>query len=212
MHTEYNDTIKTSDTILLEKYIPLILSERFVCERELETEQNSNILTPHSYGHQRCVFLVFQGCSTGGPGVHSAVCVLSLPHLHQRASKLPDFLFLPSYIIVQPPAQYLWNGMFDRHQAEITVIQFTGHSLPVHQSMTVLWDFNLSHIVNQNRLHDFFPGSKVNLLHYFLELDEEEKDLFHYQGYQPKGKTQTASIQTLTGITDSIIFWRYPFW
>ena len=27
--------------------------------------------------------------------------------------------------------------MFDRHQAEITVIQFTGHSLPVHQSMTV---------------------------------------------------------------------------
>ena len=32
--------------------------------------------------------------------------------------------------------------MFDRHQAEITVMQFTGHSLPVHQSVTVLWDFN----------------------------------------------------------------------
>ena len=37
---------------------------------------------------------------------------------------------------------HLWNGMFDRHQAEITVMQFTGHSLPVHQSVTVPWDFN----------------------------------------------------------------------
>ena len=27
-----------------------------------------NILTSHSYGRQRCVFLVLQGCSTGGPG------------------------------------------------------------------------------------------------------------------------------------------------
>ena len=36
----------------------------------------------------------------------------------------------------------LWNGMFDRHQAEITVIQFTGHSLPVHQFVSVPWDFN----------------------------------------------------------------------
>ena len=35
-----------------------------------------------------------------------------------------------------------WNGMFDRHWAEITVMQFTGHSLPVHQFVTVLWDFN----------------------------------------------------------------------
>ena len=33
--------------------------------------------------------------------------------------------------------------MFDRHPAEITVMQFTGHSLPVHQSMSVPWDFYL---------------------------------------------------------------------
>ena len=32
--------------------------------------------------------------------------------------------------------------MFDRHRAEITVTQFTGHSLPVHQFVTVPWDFN----------------------------------------------------------------------
>ena len=36
--------------------------------------------------------------------------------------------------------------MFDRHRAEIIFMQFTGHSLPVHQSMSVPWDFNLSHI------------------------------------------------------------------
>ena len=29
---------------------------------------------------------------------------------------------------------YLWNGLCDRHRAEITVMQFTGHSLPVHHS------------------------------------------------------------------------------
>ena len=42
-----------------------------------------------------------------------------------------------SYIIVQRPLNRLlnlWNGMFDRHPAEITVMQFTGHSLPVHHS------------------------------------------------------------------------------
>ena len=36
--------IKTSEDFF--KNIPLTLFERFVCERELETEQNLNILTP----------------------------------------------------------------------------------------------------------------------------------------------------------------------
>ena len=41
----HNDTIiKTRNTVLW-KNIPLPLFERFVCERELETEQNCNILT-----------------------------------------------------------------------------------------------------------------------------------------------------------------------
>ena len=33
--------------------------------------------------------------------------------------------------------RYFWNGLCDRHRAEITVMQFTGHSLPVRQSMSV---------------------------------------------------------------------------
>ena len=35
------------------------------------------------------------------------------------------------------------NGMFDHHWAEITVMQFTGHPLLVHQFVTAPWDFNL---------------------------------------------------------------------
>ena len=91
----------------------------------------------------------------GGP--FCWMLAFSTASCHQQVSKLTDFLSSPSYTIVQSPTQYLWNGMFDRHQAEITVMQFTGHSLPVHQSMTVHWDFNLSHIVSQARLRDFFP-------------------------------------------------------
>ena len=53
------------------------------------------------------------------------------------------------YIIVQRPLD-LWNRMFNRHQAEITVMQFRGHSLPVHQSMGVPWEFfSSSHFINQ---------------------------------------------------------------
>ena len=126
----------------------------------------------------------FSWCSTGGPGVHSAGCWLSLLHLirnfsgPQTPSGFPRapplgrvWLFLSrlvynshsncnsnwllswlSNIIVQSPLDRpldlpldrqldLWNGMIDRHPAEITVMQFTGHSLPVHQSMSVPWEF-----------------------------------------------------------------------
>ena len=41
--------------------------------------------------------------------------------------------------------------MFDCHRAEITVMQFTGHSLLVHQSVTVPQYFSLSPIISQAR-------------------------------------------------------------
>ena len=71
-----------------------------------------------------------------------------------------DFLSWLSYIIVQRPLN-LWNGMFDRHQAEITVMQFRGHSLPVHQSMSVSWDFLPCPISSAKSAHaisfDYWP-------------------------------------------------------
>ena len=60
-----------------------------------------------------------------------------------------------SYIIVRRPLD-LWNRMFNRHQAEITVMQFRGHSLPVRQSMRVSWDFLACSILLANfRPRDF---------------------------------------------------------
>ena len=113
-------------------------------------------------------------CSTGGPGGQlSTECWLALPHLVSNSSdlQLSDFLSWPSYIIVQCPLNCplnLWNGMFDRHQAEITVMHFTGHSLPVHQSMSVSWAFTLSHFVSQIRLRDFFPLLAIGMCHFLL--------------------------------------------
>ena len=132
----HNDTIiKTSEDFFKEN-IPLTLFVTFACERELETEQRLQYIDPHSYVHQRYVFLVLQGCSTGGPEAHYAGCGLSLPHLVTNGSpkllgsprtpagwcslycilpptrllQLPDFLSPPSYIIVQSPTQSLeWH-------------------------------------------------------------------------------------------------------
>ena len=97
-------------TLLLEKYTSHFIWKGCVCERELETEQNCNILTPHSYGHQRCCFLVLLGCSTGSPGAQLSAGflyhILSPTHLISNS----DFLSSPSYIIVQSPTQSLeWH-------------------------------------------------------------------------------------------------------
>ena len=132
------------------------------------------------------VFLVLQGCSTGGPGTQlSAGWWLSLLHLLSNFSgpqlnrgprgplrpgvafpttsrlllQLSDYLSWLSYIIVQRPLNRPlnpWNGIFDCHQAEITVMQFTGHSLPVHHSVAAQWTFTLSHIISRAHLRDFF--------------------------------------------------------
>ena len=156
----------------------------------------TEIFWPQSYGRQRCVVLILQGCSTGGPvptllGDGFLYCILSASSLDPNSIGLPEaplrsgeaFLTttrlhlrlelelqlhwpqLPCwlrYIIVQRlhdrPLD-LWNRMFNRHQAEITVMQFTGHSLPVHQSMSVPWEFFSSfHFISQ------FPPTRFPLI------------------------------------------------
>ena len=72
---------------------------------------------------------------------------LSLPHLVYNsvrsltATRTGTLSWLSNKIVQLPLDRLLdlWNGMIDRHPAEITVMQFTGHSLPVHQSMSVSW-------------------------------------------------------------------------
>ena len=82
---------------------------------------------------------------------------LSLPHLVynsvQSLTQLSWLLSWLSYIMVQRPLSRLldvWNRMLDRLQAEITVMQFRGHSLLVRQSMRVSWDFLFRPISSAN--------------------------------------------------------------
>ena len=63
-----------------------------------------------------------------------------------------------NYIIVRRPLD-LWNRMFNRHQAEITVMQFRGHSLPVHHSVVYHGNFSCSsHFISQ------FPPTRFPLI------------------------------------------------
>ena len=127
---------------------------------------NCNILTPNLWPSALCL------SRSPDAGVHSAGCWLPLLHLISIFSgpqlirppslfglvwlSLSQLVYLPlqlsatplarrtqlSYIIVRRPLD-LWNRMFNRHQAEITVMQFRGHSLPVHHSVVAQWDLHL---------------------------------------------------------------------
>ena len=81
--------------------------------------------------------------NSSGPQAPSAWCdfpyhILSITPSPTVTATVTWLLSWLSYIIVQRPLD-LWNGMIDRHPAEITVMQFTGHFLLVHQSMSVSW-------------------------------------------------------------------------
>ena len=140
----------------------------FYCERELEIEHNCNTLTPNLMAVNVVSFLFFW-CSTGALGstllgAGFLYCILSASSLDPNSSGpqapsawcgFPYHLSAPTgtrtqlarqthlnYIIVRRPLD-LWNWMFNRHQAEITVMQFRGHSLPVHHSVVAQWDLHL---------------------------------------------------------------------
>ena len=85
----HNDTMnKDERRLLLKIYLSLYLKGLCLWEGVGDRTELQHI-DPHSYDHQRCVFLVLQGCSTGGPGPQlSAECWLSLPHLVTNGSGL----------------------------------------------------------------------------------------------------------------------------
>ena len=135
--------------------------------RESWSPNITEIFWPKNYGRQRCVFLVLQGCSPGAlestllgagfPYYNSTPSHSNSTHLSSTvlfcSIRRPYITFkLPRGDMDTPPRlhnffrylaigmghfRYFWNGLCDRHQAEITVMQFWGHSLPVHQSMRV---------------------------------------------------------------------------
>ena len=95
-----DDTIKTSDT---EKYTSPFIErvrkgyKRFYCVRGvLETEQNCNILTPHSYGHNSVSFPFSWAAQPGAWGPSLSGTCSSFQHLLSSWSdlQLTDFLSL----------------------------------------------------------------------------------------------------------------------
>ena len=106
--------------------------------------------------------------SSGAPRAPSAWCGLSYHISSITPTVTPTVWILSwlSYIIVQRPLN-LWNSMFDRHQAEITVMQFRGHSLPVYESMSVPWDFLPCPISSANfRPRDLFRLLAIGMCHF----------------------------------------------
>ena len=55
--------------------------------------------------------------------------------------------------IVMCHFRYLRNGRCDRHRSEITIMQFIGHSLPVHHFFTAQWEFLLPSLILWAKLY-----------------------------------------------------------
>ena len=142
IHAEHYDTMKTSDTVFW-KNIPLSLFERLRLTGSWRPNRTATYWPPTLMAISVVSFSFTRAAQpeAWGPTPLGAGFLYHILSPTGLVSKLTHFLSSPSYIIVQSPTQYLWNGMFDRHQAEITVMQFTDHSLPVHQSMIVPRDF-----------------------------------------------------------------------
>ena len=134
----------------------------FACERKLETEHKLQYFDPSLLWPSRCVFLVLLMLDLRPRGsLCWVICYIlsatsQVPKLHRPGVAFPTTSRLQlawnsnstgcrtqlSYIIIRRPLD-LWNRMFNCHQAEITVMQFRGHSLPVHHSVVAQWDLHL---------------------------------------------------------------------
>ena len=119
---------KTSEDFFNKIYIPLTLFVRvrkgcmgFCCERELDTEQKLQYSDPHSYGRQRCVFLVLLMLNRKPCGPLSWVLAFftaSYQHLlrtstHRGQRPLrPDVASLPHlvYILLQLYCNWHWDS------------------------------------------------------------------------------------------------------
>ena len=89
MQNTYWRNNKSSEEFFKKIYLSLYLKE--LVWEGVRDQTELQYIDPHSYGHQRCVFLVLQGCSTGGPGAQlSAECWLSLPNLVTNRSGLQN--------------------------------------------------------------------------------------------------------------------------
>ena len=137
----------------LQIYSPLTLLQGFervvqgfACERVLETEHKLHILTPLLWP-SRCVFLVlldaqpevlgstpsglFRGPPRSGVAFPTTSGLYCLEFCWQLLWDPNSTELNNNSTPTRSPTGSL-NRMFNRHQAKITVMQFRGYSLPVH--------------------------------------------------------------------------------
>ena len=101
-----------------------------------------------SFREQRNFFTVFRS-------IHRPSITFKLPHGDMDRPPRPHNFF--QYLVIgMCHFRRLWNGMCDRNRAEITVMQFTGHSLPVHHCDGTVRFFTLSQIVSQAVFYNYF--------------------------------------------------------
>ena len=148
--------IKTSEDFF-KKDIPLTLLKGLCVRGSWRLNKECSILTSPAPPDIAVCRSRSPGLLNRRPGGPLRLVLFSLPHLVSNSSdlQLTQISYAELYycftstqsILMASQAgicyfQRLWTGMFDHHQAEITVMQFRGHPLPVHQFLTVLWDFN----------------------------------------------------------------------
>ena len=104
LYAEHNDTIKASDTVLLEKYTSHFIWKGCVWEGVGDQTELQHI-DPHSIGHNCISFSFSCAAQTGawGPTLLGAGFLYRILSPTGLVSKLTDFLSSPSYIIVQCP-------------------------------------------------------------------------------------------------------------
>ena len=154
-----DSTIKTSDTVLGKIHLSLYLKGLCVREswrpnRTATYQRFFPIILGCSTGGPEaqlsagCCFLYsvisltlleLQNSLIGGSEAPSAGAgflyhILSPNSLNFQRTELYNSLTSTQYLPItghwNMHFRRLWNGVFDRHRAEITVMQFTGHSLP----------------------------------------------------------------------------------
>ena len=146
---------------------------------------------PYSYGRQRCVFLVPQGCSTGGPGVHSAGCWLSLLHLISNFSgpQTPSGsrgpprqgVAFPTTSRLSPSPTLTGTSVLTELYNSPTSTQSPTRSLEssgnnchaVHRSLSsgasvyeCIMGFTLSHFISQINPRDLFRLLAIGMCHF----------------------------------------------
>ena len=142
MQNHNDDTIKTSRRSSLEKYTSHFI-ERVVYERELETEQSCNILTPTLL--PITAFLSHSpGLLNRGLGAQPLWMLVSLPHHISNSSDLQtDWISCaPRYIIVQrPPSSCGCHKLHSFNPSMIKVIFWyssTGCTCNLHRCISYL--------------------------------------------------------------------------